>query len=123
MWQYDRNVFPPAPKLDVKIFAVNSRAQSASVRAKLDTGASTTVIPERVVTSLNLPPHNSTLTRSFDGSYHHSLIYRIDIVFNGFDLRGISCITARRDDALLGRNVLNRFFIPLDGPNLTFDMK
>ena len=123
MWQYDRKLLPSAPILDVQIFAIDTRVQSISLRAKLDTGASTTVIPERLLTLLNLPPHDSVLTRSYDGSYHHSLVYRINLTFNGFDLRGIACITARRDDALLGRNVLTRFFITLNWPNLAFDMK
>ncbi len=89
MWQYDRNVLPPPPKLDVQIFAVDTRTQSVSLHAKLDTGASTTVIPEQLVTLLDLPPHDSTLTRSYDGSYDSSLIYRIDLLFNGFDLGGL----------------------------------
>jgi len=41
----------------------------------------------------------------------------------GFDLAAVRCIAADRSDVLLGRNVLNRFIIILDGKNLTFELK
>jgi hypothetical protein len=41
----------------------------------------------------------------------------------GVDLLAVRCIAARRDDVLLGRNVLNRFHITLDGKSLTFSVK
>jgi hypothetical protein len=49
--------------------------------------------------------------------------YGIDLKFNGFDINWIDCVATERKNVLLGRNVLNRFFITLDGSNLTFDMK
>jgi len=60
MWQYDHSEFPPAPKLEVQNFAAGVPPRTVSSSAKLDTGASTTVIPEEFVEWLDLQPHDST---------------------------------------------------------------
>ncbi len=41
----------------------------------------------------------------------------------GYDLLSIRCVSADRTNVLLGRHVLNRFSIVLDGPNLLFEIK
>jgi len=45
--------------------------------------------------------------------------YYAATLVGGIRLPAVRCIAARRDDVLLGRNVLNRFLITLDGKNLT----
>jgi len=123
MWFYDQTFFPPAPRLDVQVFLAGIHAQSVSLRAKLDIGASTTVIPEKLVKLLDLPSHGNTLARGYDGSYRLCTTFRVDLKFDGIEVDWIDCIATEREDVLLGRNVLNLFFITLDGPNLTFDIK
>jgi len=41
----------------------------------------------------------------------------------GFVLATVRCIATNRADVLLGRNVLNRFLVILDGKNLKFELK
>jgi hypothetical protein len=62
-------------------------------------------------------------TKGYDGAARVCPVFRVDLKFNGFTLDWIRCIATEREDVLLGRNVLNLFFINLDGPNLIFDMK
>jgi predicted aspartyl protease len=123
MWHYDQATFPPAPKMDVQIFKAGISTRSVNLHAKLDTGASITVIPEQFVAWLDLPSHENTRARGFDGKYQSYPLYLIDLRLNGIYVDWIDCIATKREDVLLGRNVLNLFFIPLDGPNLTFDIK
>jgi hypothetical protein len=47
----------------------------------------------------------------------------VRLTVEGFDLPVVRCVTASRANVLLGRNVLNRFIITLDGKNLTFELK
>ena len=47
----------------------------------------------------------------------------IRLTVEGFDLPAVRCIAADRSDLLLGRNVLNRFIITLDGKSLMFELK
>jgi predicted aspartyl protease len=123
MWSYDHSEFPAFPSFDIQIFKADLPTRSVSLRAKLDTGASITVIPEQFVAWLNLPIRDHLQIKGYDGASRLRPVYGIDLKFNGFDLYWIDCIAIQRKNVLLGRNVLNRFFIALDGPNLTFDIK
>ena len=40
----------------------------------------------------------------------------------GFVVTAVRCIAAARNDALLGRNVLNHFFVTLYGKRLSFGL-
>jgi predicted aspartyl protease len=119
---YDRSVNPPAPVADVVVAHPVSGASSA-IRGKLDIGADVTVIPQQLVTRLGLTPKGHTWARGFDGSYSRRPVYYISLTVEGFTIPSVRCIAADRRDALLGRNVLNRFVVTLDGKSLTFEMR
>ncbi len=123
MWSYDQSEFPAFPGFDLQVFKAELPTRSVSARAKLDIGASITVIPEQFVAWLNLSIRDHIQTTGYDGASRLLPVYGIDLKFNGFDINWIDCVATERKNVLLGRNVLNLFFITLDGPNLTFDMK
>ncbi len=123
MWRYDNSLTPPAPILDVVIATPGFPEQNVSLRGKLDIGADLTVIPEQFVETLDLPIRYHTRARGYDGSSRSCPVYVVDLKLGGFNVDSTPCIATRRDNVLLGREVLNLFFITLDGPNLTFDMK
>jgi hypothetical protein len=62
-------------------------------------------------------------TRGYDGTYAQRPVYYVRLILEGFVLATVRCIATNRADVLLGRNVLNRFLIILDGKNLTFELK
>jgi len=88
----------------------------------MDTGAYITVIPERLVISLGISPKGRVWTRGYDGTYAQRPVYYIRLTLEGLVFPTVRCIAADRSDVLLGRNVLNRFLIILDGKNLTFEV-
>lgn len=120
---YDPAFSPPAPVADVTVVNPTTGVNSGALRGKLDSGADVTVIPQRLVAELGMTPRGRIWTRGYDGTYAQRLIYYVRLTVESFDLLTVRCIAADRVDVLLGRNVLNRFIITLDGKNLTFELK
>ena len=120
---YDGQYNPPAPIADLTIAHPVSGAKSAPLSGKLDTGAGLSVIPQRVIVQLALSPHSRIWARSYDRAYSRRLIYFAHFVLEGNELAAVQCLAVERETALIGRNVLNRFAILLDGPKLRFELK
>ena len=98
MRPYDRNFSPPAPIAQVVITHPVSGTGSGLLQGTLDTGADITVIPETLVSKLGLSAKAYLWARSYDGTFY-------------------------RGNVLIGRNVLNRFLITLDGIKLRFKLE
>lgn len=120
---FDHSFIPPAPVADVVVRHPVSSAHSGVLRGKLDTGADLTVIPESLVTQLGLAARSHLWARGFDGTFSQRPVYYVRFRIEDHDLPAIRCIAADRQNVLVGRNVLNRFVITLDGRNLRFDLQ
>jgi predicted aspartyl protease len=119
---YDASFNPPAPVAEVVLAHPVTGDDSGVLRGKLDTGADVTVIPERLLAHLNLTPKGEVWTRGYDGTYTLRPVYYVQMTVEGFLVASVRCIAAARSDVLLGRNILNRFFITLDGKRQTFSL-
>jgi len=120
---YDSGFSPPAPVADVIVVHPVTGATSGALHGKLDSGADVTVIPDRLVAQLGMTPKGHVWTRGYDGTYSWRPVYYVRLTVEGYDLSAVRCIATDRADVLLGRNVLNRFIITLDGKNQTFELK
>jgi predicted aspartyl protease len=119
---YDANFNPPAPVADVAISHPVTGAKSHALRGKFDTGADVTVIPQQVVAQLNLTEKGHIWTRGYEGTYSQRSVYYVRMTIEGFPVASVRCVATARADVLVGRNVLNRFFITLDGKRQTFGL-
>ena len=120
---YDTTFNPPAPVADVLVAHPVHRSRRRALRGKLDCGADTTVVPEDLVTQLGLTPRSHAWARGFDGTYSRRPVFYVRLRVEGFDLPSVRCLAADRTTVLVGRNVLNRFLLILDGKHLTFDLQ
>jgi predicted aspartyl protease len=120
---FDRSFTPPAPVADVVVAHPVSSAKSSALRGKLDTGADLTVIPEALVSLLALTARSHLWARSYDGTLLRRPVYYVRLTLEDHELPAVRCIAADRRNVLVGRNVLNKFIITLDGRNLRFDLR
>ena len=58
-----------------------------------------------------------------DGTFSQRPVYYVRFSLEGHELPAVRCIAADRRNVLVGRNVLNRFVITLDGRNLRFEVQ
>lgn len=119
---YDTRMTPPAAFVDIQVTNPATGA-SQQVRAKLDTGAAGTVLPDVVVAALGLRPEGEALCYGYDRVPVWRPTYYVAIELAGYRIPIVEVVASPREDALLGRDVLNHFVITFNGKALTFELQ
>jgi predicted aspartyl protease len=112
---YSQDFVPPASMVSVVVCAPAGH-QGVSLEGKIDSGADICALPESVVASLDLPPVREVRAAGFSGVLEPTLIYRFTLELAGQRWEHLEALATRRHYALIGRNVLRRMVIKLDGP-------
>jgi hypothetical protein len=122
MWTYDQSVKPPAPFIDVVISHSEDTAQTINVRAIIDTAADVSAIPMTLVDQLELPITKKLMVKGYDDVPTSVFTYSVLLEVSQVQFRNLRVIATPRAYVILGRDVLNHFYIQLNGPELTFDV-
>lgn len=124
--QYSREQFPPAPILEISLSPPLERAQTGPLPALVDTGADFTMVPLHWLLQIEAPEIRSAYVRGLWSERQLITLYLVDIhletgILAGAEVIGIDSTEEHFDDAdeeiILGRNVLNKLFLLLEGPN------
>jgi hypothetical protein len=118
---YDAERFkPPAPVATVLLCTRDQAKTVADVPMLIESGADLTLIPRRCVRELGLrdEPIDGFL-EGFDGSTSPARVVNIEVHFLDYIFRGLFPVT-EDECGILGRNVMNRLSLVLDGPRLTW---
>ena len=113
---------PPAPMVPVSVRAPGG-LDVATLEGKLDTGADISAVPERFIAELDLPPVRTVRAAGFLGELQEVIAYRIDIEIGTIAFQRIEALSTRRPYVILGRNVLRRLVVRLDGPGETLEIR
>lgn len=114
---YDVSVFPPAPRLEVRFIALPHGTALGPVSAFLDTGADATIVPIGIIRQLKAGVVTFKTVRGYAGGRRSVRTYLVDIEINGLTLPGIEVVgDDAADQILIGRDVLNKLRLLLDGP-------
>jgi predicted aspartyl protease len=119
---YDTSLFPPAPFLPVQLASLIERSELITVQAKLDTGADLTAIPVALIEQLHLVPAGEIEVEGYESRRASILAYDVNLQIDQLNVVGLLVIGLAEDYVLLGRDVLNRLRVLLDGPALTTEI-
>ena len=123
-YNYSRQLKPPAPCVYVSIARPDDLERVVdNVAAQLDTGADMTVVPSSFVERLQLVPLDQLLITGFGGHIRRVPTYLVSLSFHPFAPIMLRVLGGRNEPIiLLGRDVLNRHRVLLDGPNLVVEI-
>jgi predicted aspartyl protease len=113
-FHYDRAYDPPAPVVPIRVTAPGTE-RAALLPGLVDTGADCTVIPERVARDLGLPRIDRIEITGVTGSPRRVAVHAAHLQLMGIEI--FFRVVALEGETILGRDLLSRVRIELDGPH------
>ncbi len=115
---------PPFPEIQVAIHNNEDNLKTLFLPALLDTGSDGTLIPIIYLQEVLAPVLVDTRIRSHWGEWRSAQLFVVDVEINGpIKLPNIFVVGDELgDEIILGRNVLNKLRIALDGPANSTDI-
>ena len=99
------------------------RPGTAQADGKVDTGSDLCAVPAHLVAALDLPPVRSARAVGFAGPIQEAVVYRVDLEIDGLTFSRVEALATARPYVLVGRNVLRRLVVRLDGPGEQMDVR
>ena len=122
-YPYDATFAWPFPTLPVIIHQIENGAATPTLSALVDTGADITIIPAAHLQAIDADAAYTANLRSHWGASHPVSVYLVDLEIAGEYLLAIEVVADNQEnDILLGRNVLNKLILLLDGPHTRTDV-
>jgi predicted aspartyl protease len=104
--------------------AADDRISSVEYPAQLDTAADLSVVPWRIVEELQLDQLGEIEALGFGGHLMTMPTFLVQIQLRGLAPQVVEVLASAEEPyVLLGRDVLNRFRVTLDGRNLVLEIE
>ena len=114
---YTHRVQPPGPTLSIRLQALAADQSTAAILAFVDTGSDATIVPLRYLLEIGAEETAPGWLRSFTGERVPVALYFVDLLLGDLVLPGVRIAgSAQLKEVLLGRDVLNKLMVLLDGP-------
>jgi predicted aspartyl protease len=114
---YNNQYVPPVPVLQVRLSTPEWELKTELLVGIVDTGADGTLVPVEYLQQIQASVEGHSGLRSQWGERRSVNLYLVDVEIEGLILPGIWVVgDDLSDEIVLGRNVLNRLRIFLDGP-------
>ncbi|MBL7064765.1 MAG: hypothetical protein ISS49_11265 [Anaerolineae bacterium] len=120
-YPYDASYRPPFPAVRAVLHNSEEGLRTAAMNALLDTGSDGSLVPIAYLREILAPALTDTRIRSHWGEWRSAQLFVVDLELDGLRLPGVFIVGDEQgDEIVLGRNVLNKLRLLLDGPvNLT----
>ncbi|MCS6910524.1 MAG: hypothetical protein NZM11_08150 [Anaerolineales bacterium] len=115
---------PPAPIIQLRVSAPFEAASEPVTVALIDTGADLTLIPLDMLLKVGAPEMRQALARGVWDEPRPVTLYQVDLHIADHKLVGVEVIGLDTDEPeiILGRDVVNRLILLLDGPQLQLNI-
>jgi predicted aspartyl protease len=113
---YLSQYFPPFPSLPIRLGFPEESLRLGPIDALIDTGADGTLVPQILLDDLGAPLVDQIRVRSQWGEARLAGLYTVDLSVSDFRLPAIEVVGDPGTEIILGRDVINRLRILLDGP-------
>lgn len=117
-YPYDAGHTPPAPILHIQLAAPGESPRAGPLTAVVDTGSDGTLVPTDYLEQVEAIGLDEAILHGIAGGSRRVHLFEIDLYIGSLLLPGV--IVAGDDvghETLLGRNVLNKLILLLDGPH------
>jgi predicted aspartyl protease len=120
---YDSYYSPPAPSVEIWLGTPGESLASGPHQALVDTGADISLVPLKHIKPLQTVPDDHRYLRSQWGERRKVAIYSLDIGLGNMRLPAVEDVADEQgNEIILGRNVLNKLLMTLDGPNRVLEI-
>jgi hypothetical protein len=114
---YSTQYTPPAPVLEIQLAAPGESPLIGPINAVVDSGSDGTLIPGRYLEAVEAIGIGEALLYGVLGDVRSVDLYEVDIQLGAHVLPGVVAIYDEMGgEVILGRNVLNKLILVLDGP-------
>jgi hypothetical protein len=122
-YAYARECTPPAPFVHVTLRSPDGITAVADFPAQLDTAADRTVVPLRVIEELHLVQMGTITESGVGGQVAVLPAFLVELTVRQLQPLALKVIASPEEPFVpLGRDVLNRYRIVLDGPQLALEI-
>lgn len=116
VYDYDSSYFPAAPVVDIRVGPPGGKAVS-DLRVLLDTGADATILPLSLLRRLQAPKMDQVVIRNQWGDPKSAALYAVTLQIVGLTIAAAWVVGDEYEtEPVLGRDLLGRLRIVLDGP-------
>jgi hypothetical protein len=123
IYRYSRDYYPPAPIVDVTFVSAAENLRVGPLPAFVDSGADGTIVPVNYLDEIRAPSTIEMSIRSQWGESRRVLLYLVDAQIGDMTLPGIEVVgDSVSEEIVLGRDVLNRLRVLLNGPEETTEV-
>lgn len=113
---YLNQYFPPFPGLPIRLGFPEESLSLGPIDALIDSGADGTLVPQVLLDELGAPLVDQIRVRSQWGEARLAGLYTVDLGIANIRLPAIEVVGDPGAEIILGRDVLNRLRLMLDGP-------
>ncbi len=116
-YPYSTEYLPAAPVMEIRLGAPGMEPSSGFLKALVDTGADATIVPIARLRQIKAKKIDQATLRSQWGERRAVALYAVALEINQYHFDAIRVVGDEiGDEIILGRNLLNRLRLLLDGP-------